>query len=97
MIKEFFEMHDHLCFKLQHIGRHNGKWQVRIYNTTLDFACTDPIYEYTILDSEINNSNVDFETMIMTPSIDWWKGSRSFTKYDYTCQIKEEEDENEIN
>ena len=38
MIKEFFEMHDHLCFKLQHIGRHNGKWQVRIYNTTLDLS-----------------------------------------------------------
>ena len=97
MIKEFFEMHDHLCFKLQHIGRHNGKWQVRIYNTTLDLGCTEPIYEHIVLDSEINNSNVDFETMIMTPIIDWWKGSRSFTKYYYTCQIKEEEDENEIN
>lgn len=74
MIKEFFEKHDHLCFKLQRTGRHSGGWLIRIYNTTLDLGCIDPIYEHIILDSEINNSNVDFETIIMTSVINWWEG-----------------------
>ena len=73
MIKEFFEEHDYLCFKLQHIGRHGGGWLIRIYNTTLDLGCTEPIYEHIVLDFEINNSNVDFETIIMDPVINWWK------------------------
>ena len=71
MLKEFFEEHDHLCFRLQRTGRHSG-WLIRIYNTTLDLGCTEPIYEHIVLDSEINNSNVDFETIIMTPVINWW-------------------------
>ena len=65
MIKEFFEEHDHLCLKLQHISRFGGGWQIRIYNTTLDFGCREPIYEHIILDSEFNDSNADFETIIM--------------------------------
>lgn len=83
MIKEFFEEHNHLCFKLQHIDSHNGGWQIQIYNTTLDFGCTDTIYKHIVLDCEINDSNVDFETMIMTPVINWWKDSKSksITKY----------------
>lgn len=83
MIKEFFEEHNHLCFKLQHIDRYGGGWQIRIYNTTLDFCCTEPIYKHIVLDSEINDSNADFETMIMTPVINWWKDSKSksITKY----------------
>lgn len=72
MLKEFFEDHDHLCFRLQRTGRHGGGWLIRIYNTTLDLGCTEPIYEHIVLDSEINNSNVDFETIIMTPVINWW-------------------------
>ena len=28
MIKEFFEEHDNLCFKLQHTGRHGGGWLI---------------------------------------------------------------------
>lgn len=74
MLKEFFEEHDHLWFRLQRIDRqcYGGGWLIRIYNTTLDLGCTEPIYEHIILDSEINNSNVDFETIIMTPVINWW-------------------------
>ena len=72
MLKEFFENHDHLCFRLQRTGRHGGGWLIWIYNTTLDLGCTEPIYEHIVLDSEINNSNVDFETIIMTPVINWW-------------------------
>lgn len=34
MLKEFFEEHDHLCFRLQRTGRHGGGWLIRIYNTT---------------------------------------------------------------
>ena len=34
MIKEFFENHDHLCFKLQHIGRYGGAWKIQICNST---------------------------------------------------------------
>ena len=85
MIREFFEEHDHLCFKLQHLDVHNGGWQIQIYNTTLDLGCTEPIYKHIVLDSEINNSNADFETMIMTPVIKWWKDSRSksITEYKY--------------
>lgn len=90
MIKEFFEEHDHLCLKLQHIRRYGGGWLIKIYNTTLDFGCRESIYDHIILDSEFNGSNVDFETVIMAPIIDWWNNSESVTKYDYWCQIKEE-------
>lgn len=73
MIKNFFEEHDHLSFALQHIGKHGGGWMIRIYNTTFDLGCTEPIYEHIVLDSEINSSGVDFETIIMTPVINWWE------------------------
>lgn len=73
IIKEFFETRDHLCFKLQHIGRYDGGWKIQIYNTTLDLDCAEPIYEHIVLDSEIDNSNVDFETLIMTPVINCGK------------------------
>lgn len=72
MIKEFFEKYDHLCFKLQHDSRYGGGWLMQIYNTTLDFGCKEPIFQQRILDSEFNDSNADFETVIMIPVINWW-------------------------
>lgn len=72
MIKKFFEEHDHLRFALQHLDIFGGVWEIRIYNTTYDFGI-DPIYTHIIRDNELDNLNVDFETAIMTPVIDWWE------------------------
>ena len=71
MIKKFFIEHDHLALALRHVGTHNGEWVIRIFNTTYDFG-VDPIFEHRILDSELDCLNVDFETAIMTPIINWW-------------------------
>ena len=88
MIKEFFENHDHLCFKLQHIGRYGGAWKIQICNSTLELGCSEPIYAHIILDSDIKDSNADFETMIMAPVIRWWNHSRDVNKYKYTIKKK---------
>ena len=77
MIKEFFKEHDHLRFALQHLSIFDGGWKIRIYNTTYDFG-VDPIYTYFIEDKEIDELNVDFETAIMTPVINWWKTTLSY-------------------
>ena len=70
MIKEFFKEHDHLRFALQHLSIFDGGWEIRIYNTTYDFGI-DPIFEHYIVDEELERLNVDFETAIMTPVINW--------------------------
>ena len=44
-----------------------------------------PIYDHVILDSEINNSNIGFEAMIMIPVINWWENSKPIT-YNYWCK-----------
>ena len=72
MIKEFFKEHDHLRFSLQHLDAFDGGWKISIYNTTYDFG-VDTIYTHFIEDKEIDELNVDFETAIMTPIINWWK------------------------
>ena len=69
-IKEFFKDHDHLRFTLQHLDIFDGGWEIRIYNTTYDFGI-EPIFEHYILDEELESLNVDFETAIMTPVINW--------------------------
>ena len=79
MIKEFFKEHDHLRFALQHLDIFDGGWEIRIYNTTYDFE-VDPIYTHFIEDKEINKLNVDFETAIMTPVINWWKTTLSYNE-----------------
>ena len=78
-IKEFFKEHDHLRFALQHLSIFDGGWEIRIYNTTYDLG-VDPIYTYFIEDKEIDELNVDFETAIMTPVINWWKTTLSYNE-----------------
>lgn len=70
MIKEFFEKNTHLKLGLQHVGVNGGGFEVKVYNTTWD--CFSPIFMHFISDSDIQNMNVDFETLIMTPIINWW-------------------------
>ena len=70
MIKEFFKKNSHLKLGLQHLGLYGGGWKIEVYNTTYDFGI-EPIFEHYILDEELESLNVDFETAIMTPVIDW--------------------------
>ena len=70
MIEKFFREHSHLKLSLQHLGVHGGSWRIQIYNTTLDFGI-DPIFEHYITDETIKNLNIDFETVIMSPIINW--------------------------
>ena len=86
-IKEFFKDHDHLRFTLQHLDIFDGGWEIRIYNTTYAFG-VDPIYTHFIEDKEIDELNVDFDTAIMTPVINWWKTTLSYD------EEKEKEKEN---
>ena len=68
MIKEFFKKNSHL--KLQHLDLFGGGWKIEIYNTTYDFGI-NPIFGHYIADEELERLNVDFETAIMTPVINW--------------------------
>lgn len=70
MIEEFFKKYSHLKLALQHLGLCGGGWKIQIYNATYDFG-VDPIFEYYIRDDELKSLNVDFETAIMTPIINW--------------------------
>ena len=72
MIKEFLKNNSHLKLGLQHLGVYGGGWKIQIYNTTYDSGI-EPIFEYYILDEELEQINVDFETAIMTPVINWKK------------------------
>ena len=70
MIKDFFKKNSHLKLGLQHLDLLGGGWKIEIYNTTYDFGI-DPIFEHYIVDEELERLNVDFETAIMTPVINW--------------------------
>lgn len=72
MIKQFFKENSHLKLGLQQLGVFGGGWKIQVYNTTWDFG-VDPIFEHYILNEEIDKLNVDFETAIMTPIINWWE------------------------
>lgn len=67
MIKDFLKEYDHFRLSIQHLDLFDGCWEVRLYNTTLDPF--EPIFKHRITDLEIDNLNVDFETIIMTPVI----------------------------
>lgn len=72
MIKKFFSEHSHLKLSLQQLGLFGGGWRIQIYNTTWDSGF-EPIFEHYILNKDIDKLNVDFETVIMTPIINWWE------------------------
>lgn len=71
MIKEFLKEHPYLRLEIKHI---NGVWddcfRIKLYD---DRRTRNTMYEINILDTEIENLNVDFETAIMTPIISWYK------------------------
>ena len=70
MIKEFFKKNSQLKLGLQHLGLYGGGWKIEVYNTAYAFGI-EPIFEHYILDEELESLNVDFETAIMTPVINW--------------------------
>ena len=70
MIKEFLEKYNHLKLSLQHLDEFGGCWRIQIYNTTYDSGL-DPIFVHYITDEELNNLNLDFETAIMIPVLNW--------------------------
>lgn len=70
MIKEFLKKHSHLKLGLQHLELHGGGWKIEIYNTTYNLGL-EPVFEHYITDDKINNLNVDFETAIITPIVNW--------------------------
>lgn len=72
MIEKFFREHSHLKLSLQQLGLFGGGWQIEIYNTTWDGGI-EPIFRHYIMNETIENLNVDFETIIMTPIINWWE------------------------
>lgn len=72
MIKEFFKKNDHLKLGLQHLDVYGGCWKIQVYNTTYNSGF-EPIFEHYILDEDMENLNVDFETVIMTPIINWYE------------------------
>lgn len=74
-MKEFFKEHSHLELSLQHIsvGPFKGCWRIRIYNKTWDPTRTDPVFEHYVTDELIERCVLDFETVIMTPILNWWE------------------------
>ena len=70
MIKEFFKKNSHLKLGLKYLGLYGGGWKIEVYNTAYDFRI-GPIFEHYILDEELESLNVDFETAIMTPVVNW--------------------------
>lgn len=71
MIKEFFNKNTHLKLSLQHVGINGGGFEIKVYNTTWDY-CFSPIFMHFVSDFDIEHLKVDFETIIMTPIINWW-------------------------
>lgn len=66
MIKEFLKEHPYLRLDIKHInGVWEDCWQIRLH----DDRTHNTTFGIIILDTTIENLNVDFETAIMTPII----------------------------
>lgn len=73
MLKEFLQKHTHLSVKFSYSNnslQFGSYWIIQIFNNTFDL-CT-PIFEYKMTAKELDNINVDFETALMTPVVNWW-------------------------
>lgn len=70
MLEEFLKTHSHLSIKFSYHRARGYYWMIQIFNTTFDL-CT-PIFEYKMTAEELDNLNVDFETALMTPVVNWW-------------------------
>jgi hypothetical protein len=72
-MEAFFTTNSHLKLSLQHLDLFGGCWKIQIYNTTIDYACMEPIFEHLVTDDLVKNCKVSFETLIMTPILNWWE------------------------
>lgn len=70
MLKKFLQTHTHLSVKIMYFASQGGYWSIQVFNQTFDFYT--PIFEYKMLANELDNLNVDFETALMTPVVNWW-------------------------
>ena len=81
-MKEFLKKYGWLKITIQHLDLHGGGWQIEVHNTTYDLF--EPIFKHYVTDMEMDNLNVAFETVVMTPIISWWdslrKGANRVTK-----------------
>lgn len=68
MLKEFLEKNDHFKIAIQ---EYDGGFKVEVYNTTLDFLCEKPVFKHFISGFDIQNTYVDFETLVVTPINNW--------------------------
>ena len=71
MMKDFLKENTHLRISIQHLGLFGGGFEVKVHNTTHDIL--GYIFRHFITDEELESLNVDFETAIMTPIVNWWK------------------------
>lgn len=69
-IKDFLKEHSQFRIAIQHLGIYDGGFQIRLYNTTYDSGF-EPVFIHFIQDNDIDALNVDFETIILTPIINW--------------------------
>lgn len=74
MIKEFLKEHPYLRLNIKYIkdiwvtnGLYESCWRIQLCDGTT------VMFEHFILDTAIENLNVDFETAIMTPIISWYE------------------------
>lgn len=70
MLEEFLKTHSHLRIKFSYHRAKGNYWMVQIFNTTFDLGT--PIFEYKMTAEELDQLNVDFETALMTPVVNWW-------------------------
>lgn len=70
MIKEFLKEHPFLRLEIVYIdGFWENGWQIRLYDDRTRIM----LFSHKILATAIENLNVDFETAIMTPIINWYE------------------------
>ena len=70
MLKKFLQTHSHLSVKFMYLPCLGGMWKIQVFNHTFDL-CT-PIFEYSILEEELDDLNVDLETALIVPVVNWW-------------------------
>lgn len=70
MIKEFLKEHPFFRLEIVYIdGFWENGWQIRLYDDRTRIM----LFSHKILATAIENLNVDFETAIMTPIINWYE------------------------
>lgn len=70
-LKEFFQKNKNLYIELQHLDLYGGAWRIHIYDVTRYIE--RPVFKHIIPDAEIEACVLDFETVIMTPILNWFK------------------------